>query len=64
MSATREPNQGSLSIASFLSVLSKDIEANPEKLRALPLSLAKHIASLTRGVAFDLDAEIDGDGEL
>lgn len=51
-------------IASFLSFLSKDIEANPEKLRAFPLGLAKHIASLTRGVEFDPDAEIDGDVEL
>lgn len=51
-------------IASFLSFLSKDIEANPSKLRAFPPELAKHIASLTEGIGFDPDAEIEGDVEL
>ncbi len=51
-------------IESFLSFLSKDIQGNPDKLRAFPVSLARHIASLTEGVEFDPDAEIDGDVEL
>jgi antitoxin PrlF len=51
-------------IASFLSFLSKDIQAHPEKLQAFPASLAERIASLTNGVEFDPEAEIDGDVEL
>jgi antitoxin PrlF len=51
-------------IASFLSFLSKDIASHPEKLRAFPATLARRIADLTKGVAFDPDAEIDGDVEL
>jgi antitoxin PrlF len=51
-------------IAAFLSFLSEDIKGNPGKLRAFPKSLARHIASLTEGVEFDPDAEIDGDVEL
>ncbi len=51
-------------IASFLSFLAKDIQAHPEMLRAFPVSLAKRIASLTKGVAFDPEAEIDGDVDL
>jgi antitoxin PrlF len=51
-------------IASFLSFLSNDIRDNPDKLRAFPTSLAKHIASLVKDVEFDPDAEIDGEVEL
>lgn len=52
------------SVRSFLSFLSKDIEANPANLKALSPGLAKHIASLVEGVEFDPDAPIDGDVEL
>jgi antitoxin PrlF len=51
-------------IASFLSFLSKDIQAHPEKLHAFPVSLAERIASLTKGVEFDPEAEINGDVDL
>ena len=51
-------------IASFLSLLAKDIQAHPEKLHAFPVSLAERIASLTKSVVFDPEAEIDGDVEL
>jgi antitoxin PrlF len=51
-------------IASFLSFLSRDIEANPDKLQAFPPQLAKHIASLVKGIEFDPDAPIDGAIEL
>ena len=51
-------------IASFLSFLSKDIQAHPEKLRAFPVSLAKRIESLSKGIEFDPEAEIDGDVDL
>src|SRR5579863_4539804 len=48
-------------IASFLS---KDIQAHPEKLHAFPVSLVERIASLTKGIEFDPEAEIEGDVEL
>ena len=51
-------------IASFLSFLSTDLQAHPEKLRAFPASLARRIESLTKGIEFDPDAEIDGDVDL
>jgi antitoxin PrlF len=51
-------------IAAFLSFLSKDTEAHPEKLRAFAPELARHIAGLTGEIVFDPDAEIDGDVEL
>jgi antitoxin PrlF len=51
-------------IAAFLSFLSKDIQAHPEKLRAFPVSLARRIESLTKGIEFDPDAEIHGDVDL
>lgn len=51
-------------VAAFLSFLSKDIEAHPEKLQHLSPELAKQIAILTEGVEFDPDAAIDGDVEL
>ncbi|HLX16595.1 MAG TPA: type II toxin-antitoxin system PrlF family antitoxin [Bradyrhizobium sp.] len=51
-------------IASFLSFLSKDIQAHPEKLHAFPVSLVERIASLTKGIEFDPEAEIEGDVEL
>ena len=59
-----EESQDDPAIASFLSFLAKDIEANPRKLTAFPPELAKHIASLVEGVEFDPDAPIEGDVEL
>jgi len=62
----RRADEGSSdpAIGAFLSFLAKDVEAHPDKLRAFPADLAKHIASLTEGVEFDPDAEIDGDVAL
>ncbi|WP_338700661.1 type II toxin-antitoxin system PrlF family antitoxin [Bradyrhizobium sp. 26S5] len=51
-------------IAAFLSFLAKDIQANPEGLRAFPPELAKTIAGLTAGVQFDPDDQIEGDVDL
>ncbi|MGT2440643.1 type II toxin-antitoxin system PrlF family antitoxin [Bradyrhizobium betae] len=59
-----EETRNDPAIASFLSFLSKDIQAHPEKLQALPLSLAAHIARLTKDVEVDTDADIDGDVAL
>jgi antitoxin PrlF len=51
-------------IAAFLSFLSKDVECDPGKLRALSPELARQIARLTKGVTFDADETIEGDVEL
>jgi antitoxin PrlF len=51
-------------IASFLSFLSTDMQAHPERLSALTPELARHIAALTEGIEFDPDAAIDGDVEI
>jgi antitoxin PrlF len=51
-------------IVAFLSFLSKDVESDPGKLKALSPELARHIASLTRGVPFDPDETIEGDVKL
>jgi antitoxin PrlF len=51
-------------IVAFLSFLSRDMEAHPEKLSSLTPELARHISALTEGVEFDPDAPIDGDVDL
>lgn len=51
-------------IDSFLSFLADDIQRRPEALAALSPALADRLAALTKGVAVDLDAPIDGDVDL
>lgn len=51
-------------IDSFLSFLAGDIQRRPEALAALSPALADRLATLTKGVAVDLDAPIDGDVDL
>lgn len=48
----------------FLAFLAADIQRRPEALTALSPALAERIAGLTKGVAVDLDAAIDGDVDL
>lgn len=48
----------------FLSFLADDIQRRPEALAALSPALADRLAALTKGVAVDLDAPIDGDVDL
>ena len=48
----------------FLAFLAADIGRRPEALTALSPALAERIASLTKGIAVDLDAAIDGDVDL
>lgn len=51
-------------IDGFLSFLADDIQRRPEALAALSPAFADRIAALTKGVAVDLDASIDGDVDL
>lgn len=51
-------------IDGFLSFLATDIQLRPEALAALTPALAERLAVLTKGVAVDLDAPIDGDVDL
>ncbi|GLS99724.1 AbrB family transcriptional regulator [Sphingobium jiangsuense] len=51
-------------IDSFLAFLATDIRRRPEALAALSPALAERIIGLTKGIAVDLDAPIDGDVEL
>lgn len=48
----------------FLQLLARDTERRPEVLRALTPEFAARIAELTRGVAVDLDAPIEGEVAL
>ena len=51
-------------IDGFLAVLASDMEKHPEAIASFPPSLAKRIAGLTKGIAVDLDAPIDGKVDL
>jgi antitoxin PrlF len=51
-------------IGGFLNFLARDIQAHPERLRALSPALAARIAALTAGVAADPEHVIDGDVDL
>jgi antitoxin PrlF len=51
-------------IDAFLAFLAADIHRRPEALASLSPALAARIAELTKDVAVDLDAPIDGDVEL
>ena len=59
-----EPEHDDPAIDSFLSFLADDIQRRPEALTALSPALADRLATLTKGVAVDLDARIDGDVDL
>lgn len=47
----------------FLKFLERDLEAHPERLRAVDAGLAKRIRSLTKDVKVDLGAALDPDDE-
>ena len=51
-------------IDSFLAFIAADIQRRPEALTSLSPALTERIATLTKGVAVDLDAPIDGDVDL
>lgn len=51
-------------IDSFLAFLARDMEKHPEAIAGFPPALAERIAGLTKGVAVDLDAPIDGEVDL
>lgn len=48
----------------FLAFLAEDIERRPEALTALSPELVRRIEDLTKGIAVDLDAPIEGDVDL
>lgn len=51
-------------IDGFLTFLAADIKRRPEALTALSPALTDRVAELTKGIAVDLDAPIDGDVDL
>lgn len=51
-------------IDNFLAFLASDMKRRPEAIAGFPPSLAKRIAGLTKGIAVDLDAPIDGKVDL
>lgn len=59
-----DPEHDDPAIDGFLSFLADDIKRRPEGLSALSPALAKRLKALTKGVAVDLDAAIDGDVDL
>jgi antitoxin PrlF len=48
----------------FLALLANDIAGHPATLKTLSPKTAKHIAKLTKGIAFDPDEAIEGDVDL
>ena len=50
-------------LGNFLSFLERDLEAHPERLRAVDAGLATRIRALTKGVKVDLGAALDPDDE-
>jgi antitoxin PrlF len=50
-------------IGAFLDFLARDITANPERLVAMPVALAKRMKKLTTGVKFDLTDALAPDAE-
>lgn len=44
----------------FLDFLTKDIEAHPERLKAVDAGLVQRLHSLVDGVEFDIDAALSG----
>ena len=59
-----DPEHNDPAIDGFLSFLADDIQRRPEALAALSPALAARLTALTKGVAVDLDAPIDGDVDL
>lgn len=59
-----DPEHDDPAIDGFLSFLADDIQRRPEALTGLSPDLAKRLKTLTKGVAVDLDAPIDGDVDL
>ena len=59
-----DPEHADPAIESFLSFLADDIQRRPEALAALSPALADRLAALTKGVAVDLYAPINGDVDL
>lgn len=51
-------------LAPFLDLLACDIAARPHELKALTPELAARLTTLTKGVAVDLDAPIEGETSL
>lgn len=51
-------------IAGFLAFLAEDVKRRPEALTALSPALMEHVTVLTKGIAVDPDAPIDGDVDL
>jgi antitoxin PrlF len=50
-------------IGAFLDFLANDITAHPERLAAVPATLAKRIKKLTTGVKFNLTEALSPDAE-
>lgn len=59
-----DPEHNDPAIDGFLSFLADDVRRRPEALAALTPALAERITALTKGVAANLDAPIDGDVDL
>jgi len=51
-------------LGSFLVFLAKDIENHPDRLKTLSPETAKHVARLTKGMAFDPLEPIEGAVDL
>src|SRR5258705_13849224 len=58
VSLRRAGDAGDPAIGSFLAFLARDIERNPENLKAFPPELKKRLAGLVEGVAVDLESPL------
>ncbi len=58
-----DQNEADPVLGSFLSFLANDIQANPQRLKAVSPELVSRIQSLVGGVEVDLDAPLDDKDE-
>lgn len=50
-------------VLAYLSFLDRDMRAGPQQLRPIGKAAAARLRKLTRGIAVDLDAALDDDGD-
>ncbi|CAN5476910.1 type II toxin-antitoxin system PrlF family antitoxin [soil metagenome] len=56
--------RGDPALGAFLDFLANDIASHPAKLKTLSPTMAKRMASLTKGMTFDPDEPIEGNVDL
>jgi antitoxin PrlF len=59
--ASHEAEEADPAVGAFLAFLAGDLTQHPERLRGMPRALLRRARALTRGIAIDHDAPIEGE---